>query len=242
MAPAGRAMILLVDGESLVLDVERTFLRRSEVRIRAIGAGDDPVAIAAVERPDLMVLDLHAANRSGLSVCGRVRSDPRTARIPILLVSTLTFRREAERAGADAVIFKPLVKRELLDSVRRFVPLRERRGPRCPVSLRVAFAVAGRQAAHASSRDLSETGVLLESHRLPEIGTRLTLRFRLPGEEGEISCDGVVRRRQEPEEGAEGPVGFGVEFQALGDADRGRLESFVGQRLARPVALPDPFS
>jgi len=226
--------ILVLDAQPLALEFEKTFLERPEIVLVFAPAGGDPVAAVRRECPDLVVLDLHAANRESLSACLAIRSDPEAARIPVILLSTPTLRLEAESSGADAVVFRPLVRREFLEVVRRFLPLAERRSPRYPVHARFTFIHDGGEI-QAFSLDLSETGVFLRANRFPPAGATLALRFRLPGDEGEIACDGVVRGSRDPGLGAGGSVGFGVEFQGMEPTDCARLSRFVGERLSRPV-------
>ncbi len=228
--------ILVLDAEPLALefDFEKTFLERPEIALVFAPAGGDPVDAVRRECPDLVVLDLHAANRASLGTCEAIRSDPGTARIPVILLSTPTLRLEAERSGADAVVFKPLVRREFLEVVRRFLPLAERRSPRYPIHARFTFVHDGGEI-QAFSLDLSETGVFLRAQRFPPAGAMLALRFRLPGDDGEIACDGVVRGARDPGRVAGGSVGFGVEFRGMEPADCARLSRFVGERLSRPV-------
>jgi len=120
-----------------------------------------------------------------------------------------------------------------VDTVRRFVPLTARRGPRCPVNLRFSFEGAG-GAGQAFSRDLSACGVFLKNDRVLPPGQRLSLRFRLPGDEAEIACGGIVRSTDGTGRGL--PPGFGVEFLDLAEEDRVRLERFVGGFARRSLA------
>ena len=64
--------------------------------------GRDAVRRAGRERFDLLVVDLHLPDVSGLDVCRSVKADPRTASLPILAVSAVSDSAEAERRSRDA--------------------------------------------------------------------------------------------------------------------------------------------
>jgi two-component system cell cycle response regulator len=77
-----------------------------------ISANDGPSALAAVveHQPDLVVLDLMMDGMDGFEVCSRIKSNPATTHIPILILSGLDKpddRAKALNAGADAYITKP---------------------------------------------------------------------------------------------------------------------------------------
>jgi two-component system cell cycle response regulator len=80
--------------------------------LEAICASDGPAALAAVveNQPDLVVLDLMMDGMDGFEVCHRIKSNPDTTHIPILILSGLdqpSDRAKALNAGADAYMTKP---------------------------------------------------------------------------------------------------------------------------------------
>ncbi len=234
MTRAASRKILFLDGRDAALDLERTFLARPEFRVIQAPPGPDPLETVRRERPDLLVLELHASGARALGVCRAVKADPLLKPTPVLLLGPPTRRREVREAGADAVVFTPLVQREFLAVVRRLIPLAARREPRCPVHLKVALSVGGEEV-EASSADLSESGMSLYAIPSPSAGARVRLRFRLPGDDREIACGAVVRGSR----GAAGTSGgFGVEFEGPSSADRERISGFVRGRLSTPVELP----
>jgi CheY-like chemotaxis protein len=64
--------------------------------------GREAVSRLGRERFDLLVVDLHLPDVSGLDVCQRLKADPSTAGLPILAVSAVADRSEAERIALDA--------------------------------------------------------------------------------------------------------------------------------------------
>ena len=166
-----------------------------------------------------------------MALCGELKADPTLTRVPVVLVLPRTSRAAGKAAGADALVFKPVVQREFLDAVRRFVPLTERRARRTPVNLRFTWRTEGGVVGHSFSRDLSPSGAFLESDRIPPLGCPLHLSFRLAEGDAEIGCGAHVRNVPEA-----GQLGFGVEFADLPEEDRMRLAHFVDGVLQRSLA------
>jgi CheY-like chemotaxis protein len=87
--------------------------------------GEEAVRLAIEHRPDLVLLDLHLPDISGDEVLRRLRADPRTAAIPVVVVSADATPASVERlqqAGADAYLTKPLDVDDFLRVVGQFLP------------------------------------------------------------------------------------------------------------------------
>jgi CheY-like chemotaxis protein len=233
-APAAKpATVLLVQDVAAFRDLETTFLRRHELRVQVV---ESPAAVrrrrAGDGRPDLVVVDLVASGET-VELCASVKADADLAGVPVIAVLPRTARAAGEAAGADAIVYKPVVQREFLDAIRRFVPLAERRSRRTPAALRFTWTTEGGVTGQSISRDLSTSGAFLESDRVPPVGCPLDLAFRLPGDEREIACGAHVRNV--PQHGA---LGFGVEFDGLEPEDLSRVQAFVDALHRRSLAVP----
>jgi two-component system phosphate regulon response regulator PhoB len=108
--------ILLVEDEADIRDVVAFNLRQSGYTVVAATRGREALA-KLEESPALVVLDLMLPDMSGIEVCKAIKHDPRTAHVPVLI---LTARgEEIDRVvgfevGADDYIVKPFSMRELL--------------------------------------------------------------------------------------------------------------------------------
>jgi len=96
-----------------------TWLRRAGHTVTEVGTGCE--ALAAVIAADLVLLDVNQPDMSGFDVCRQIKTDPRTAAIPVILVSA-TAVDVADRAhgltqGADAYLVEPAEPEELLATV-----------------------------------------------------------------------------------------------------------------------------
>jgi two-component system, OmpR family, phosphate regulon response regulator PhoB len=76
--------------------------------------------VALRQTLDMVVLDMRLPRLSGLEVCRELRGSPRTASVPILMLTARTRQQDAEAAyaaGASAYVVKPFSPRELLERV-----------------------------------------------------------------------------------------------------------------------------
>ncbi|MEP6658250.1 MAG: response regulator, partial [Betaproteobacteria bacterium] len=83
--------------------------------------GEEALAKVASEQPDLILLDIMMPGLSGYEVCARLRADPKTALLPIVLVTSLDPQQERVKgidAGADDFLGKPINQPELFARVR----------------------------------------------------------------------------------------------------------------------------
>jgi len=116
--------ILLVDDSKTVLFVERTALRGSPYEVVTAANGEECLAQVAADRPDLILLDLVMPVMDGFETCRKLRSNPATREIPIVIVTT---RGEAENvaagreSGCSAYLTKPINNAELLAKIRELL-------------------------------------------------------------------------------------------------------------------------
>jgi two-component system response regulator MtrA len=121
-SPAPRR-VLVVDDDERLLRVVGTYLSIEGYEV--VSATDAEAALAEVTRrkPDLIIMDVMMPGIDGLEACGRIRADPATASIPVLLFSALSSGHDAERArlaGANHLITKPFNLAGLAEIVASF--------------------------------------------------------------------------------------------------------------------------
>ncbi|MBL8024144.1 MAG: response regulator [Elusimicrobia bacterium] len=114
------AKILVVEDD----DANREFLRfvfeNAGHRVRVVGDGQAALDAVAAELPDLMILDVMLPEVHGYEVCNRLKRDPKTAGLKILILSAKTFnadRLQAMNVGADDFLSKPVDPSVLLERV-----------------------------------------------------------------------------------------------------------------------------
>jgi CheY-like chemotaxis protein len=107
--------ILLVDDESNMRFLLRMILESEGYEVIAAQHGTAALETLRESRPDLVLTDVMMPVMSGRELVERLRADPETADIPIVVV---TAAHELVLPGADAVIAKPFDEEELLAIVR----------------------------------------------------------------------------------------------------------------------------
>jgi two-component system, OmpR family, KDP operon response regulator KdpE len=110
--------VLVIDDEPQILRALKTILTAKQFRVSAAARGEEGLAIAAAEQPDLIILDMSLPDMEGIEVCKQLREWTST---PIIILSV----RESEKdkvaaldAGADDYLTKPFGIEELLARVR----------------------------------------------------------------------------------------------------------------------------
>jgi ribonuclease P protein subunit RPR2 len=113
--------LLVVDDDPGLLALIRTTFEDVEVDVDEATSSASARSALAARPPDVIVLDVRLAGESGLDLCRALKSDLRTASIPIVLLSGLVdlMPRDAANAGADAYLPKPFSPLQLLGLVER---------------------------------------------------------------------------------------------------------------------------
>lgn len=109
--------ILIVDDDPHALRLVSYAFEAEGYQVAVASSGAEALARLASERPDLVVLDVMMPDMSGLEVCQRIRANPATARLPILMLSArglVADRVTGLRSGADDYLAKPADTSELL--------------------------------------------------------------------------------------------------------------------------------
>jgi DNA-binding response OmpR family regulator len=115
-----RPRILVVDDEPDLVELVRHHLARERYDVVTAGDGEAALREARHKVPDLVVLDLMLPGMDGLEVCRRLRADPRTAPIPIVMLTAKGEETDAViglAQGADDYIRKPFGVKELVARV-----------------------------------------------------------------------------------------------------------------------------
>ncbi len=120
-------LVLVVDDNPQNLELILACLE--DVECRTISAADGYTALELVKshRPDLVLLDVMMPKISGFEVCRRIKNNPETEEIPVIMVTALNELGDIERAiqsGTDDFLSKPINKWELVVRVRTMLKLK----------------------------------------------------------------------------------------------------------------------
>jgi DNA-binding response OmpR family regulator len=121
------ARILVVDDEPGNRELIEAMLSDSGYEVFLAAGGEEALALAHEKRPDLIILDLMMPGLSGFEVCARLKMDPQTGGIPVLIATALDQIGDRERAlaaGGDDFLAKPLQYAELTARVGALLKVR----------------------------------------------------------------------------------------------------------------------
>jgi DNA-binding response OmpR family regulator len=102
--------ILVVDDDPRLLHIVAMYLGIEGFDVGTASNGEEGLKEVDDHRPDLIILDIMMPGMDGVEACRRIRSNPETADIPILMFSALSGDDDVERArlaGANHLITKP---------------------------------------------------------------------------------------------------------------------------------------
>jgi two-component system, cell cycle response regulator DivK len=121
---SGKTILYVEDNEFNVKIVRQLLSRTSYKLIEALD-GEQGMATARAELPDLILMDIQLPKISGLEATRALRGDPKTAHIPIITITSFAMSGDSEKAkeaGATAYLAKPYSPRELLQIIRKLAP------------------------------------------------------------------------------------------------------------------------
>ncbi|MCX5635761.1 MAG: response regulator [Planctomycetota bacterium] len=120
-------IILVVDDNQQNLELLQAYLEDIDCKSVPAYDGLEAMEIVSSQPPDLILLDVMMPKMSGFEVCKRLKNDPRTEDIPIIMVTALNEYGDIERgidSGTDDFISKPVNKLELLTRVKTMLKLK----------------------------------------------------------------------------------------------------------------------
>lgn len=116
--------ILIADDEHSLRFLLRKTLEGEKYTIFEAQNGKEALSVAQAKLPDLIILDVVMPDLYGSEVCERLRKVPKTAKIPILILTAninLYDEDQAEKSGADYYMTKPFSPLELKSLVRKIL-------------------------------------------------------------------------------------------------------------------------
>jgi twitching motility two-component system response regulator PilG len=117
--------ILIVEDEESLLRLESILLISKGYDVMSASNGQEALDAILLQRPDLVLLDIMLPEIDGFEVCSRIKSNPETAGIPVIMVTakkTGDDMARGEAVGADWYITKPFKSAMVIETIQRFLP------------------------------------------------------------------------------------------------------------------------
>jgi putative two-component system response regulator len=231
-----RELVLVAEDDLANRALLARLLERAGYRSIAVADGRDALRASIEENPDIVLLDIGLPGLNGLDVCRRLRADPRTVALPIILVTGQVSSRDFVAgldAGADDFVRKPYDETELMARVRSVLRL-----------ARVTAEVVGAHgviAALANAVEAKDATTELHCQRLAGLAHHLGMRAgmepaRLKGlvfgallhDIGKIGVSDAILTKA-------GPL-TAEEWRAM------RQHPLIGERICEPLATASEFA
>jgi two-component system cell cycle response regulator DivK len=117
-------LVLLVEDNEKNMKLARDVLQFKGYRVTEATTGEDAVAFAARDGPDLVLMDIQLPGIDGIEALRRIRADAKTAGIPVVALTASVMANDRERfdkAGFDGFIAKPINVREFPTQVAGYL-------------------------------------------------------------------------------------------------------------------------
>ncbi len=116
--------ILIVEDEESLLKLESILLTSKGYEVQGVSNGQAALDALTDEKPDLVLLDIMLPEIDGFEVCHRIKNNPETKHIPVIMLTAKKSREDmarGERVGADWYITKPFKSAMVIETIQRFL-------------------------------------------------------------------------------------------------------------------------
>lgn len=214
----------MVSSSKSFLARNKNLLTREDFQLNTAQSGAEAFQLHREHHFDLIMSDLHLHDMGGDTLCSSLRSGEMAQKVAILLICYDKPDEHARvaQSGADAKIIRPVQPEQIIDTVGSLLDMQLGRTKRVMFTVKV-ISKKGEVEFYCLSRDISITGILLETEYHLDIGDRIICQFTLPGA-SQIETEGDVVRSGKAEEGT---CLYGVQFVGLPLSSRRVIDNFV---------------
>lgn len=121
--------ILMVDDDSSMLKMYRKRFELNGYEVITANGGEDALVKVREQSPDIVILDIMMPRLSGCDVCTRIKQDPATQRIPVIMFTAKGQPREEAPDGPDVYLSKSCDAKVLLEQVKTILDARHAASP-----------------------------------------------------------------------------------------------------------------
>jgi CheY-like chemotaxis protein len=216
--------ILLVNPASDSLARDKNILAREELRIFTAATAEEGLRIHREETVNLILTELDLPDMGGDALCSCVRQEEALKKVSIVVVcrDTAEETARAKSCGANARLLKPVKPEQLQECVGKFLDVPTRQDCRVLVRAQV-YDERGATVLFGTSRNISVSGLLIESDDLLAVGDRISCMFFLPNASQITAVGEVVRTARLSRIMNQ----YGIKFISLKPQFQREIENFV---------------
>jgi len=218
-----KTVLLAQSDEDKVRELKK-LLEGEGIRVLTASTAEEALEAHRSEKADYLVADLDLPAMGGDGLCSAIRQDENLRRVYIALVcqGRKVDLQRCGRCGADSFFGSPINPQEVSERVVRLLEVPGRRAMRALMKVTVNSLYMS-DSFFCTSRDISATGILLETEKTLAKGDTITCSFFLPDTERIVAKGSVVRIAK----GDDGRYDYGVEFRDLEPGQRDTISTFV---------------
>jgi uncharacterized protein (TIGR02266 family) len=219
--------ILVVDNDMAALGLILEAVRSQEMIAIPVTDSEQALSMTNLVKFDGIFLNLSMPQLDGFRFLQALRHSRWNQTTPVVIMAASVERstlKEAFRAGGNFMLQKPLTRPSLnlcLRVAKHAMSEDRRKLVRVPLDVEVQCTSAGTSFL-ATSRNISERGMLMQGNEAMKPGTVVRLELRLPGQREYIRCTGVVARIDNDNQ-------MGISFNHIRDTDKQRIRIYIGK-------------
>lgn len=222
--------ILLVDDLRTIIEREKGILSRADFQIFTATSGEEALKLHKAESMDLIVTNLDMPGMSGDTLCSLIRKDNGLRQVSVIVVcsSTSSDLARVKKCNANTYVTKPIRPVQFLEKVSHLLEIPERQSYRVLLKVKIKGTSAD-NSFFCSSRNISVSGLLIETEKNLQKGDVISCSFFLPKSEC-IITDAEVMRMEKNEGGS---WQYGVRYLDIDAKHRSAIEAFIKTKAGR---------
>jgi CheY-like chemotaxis protein len=221
--------LLIVGNIQKFMTAGKNILNRADLKIFTATSGEEALDIHKTEKADLIITELDTPGMSGDKLCSIIRKDEGLKRVSIIIVCTSAASDilRVSRCKANSYITKPIQPEQLIASVAQLVNIPERKSYRVLLKVSVKGTSAN-GSSFCSSRDISATGILLQTDRTFAIGDVISCDFFLPDSSRIVTDVEIMRVTRNHDK----TFHYGAKYVDISPKHKSAIMAFINKRSA----------
>lgn len=230
--------ILVAQELHTLLKQENSLLNRADFTVLAAASNDELLKVHQAEQVNLIITQLDMPGMPTEQFCAAIRKEENLRAVSLILVcgNDPAAIEKSSRCKANAVLLRPVHPLLLVVKAQQLLEIASRDTYRVLLSATIE-GQSRNNSFFCRSRNISATGILIETDRPLAEGARLSLSFFLPGTK-QVQASGKIVRTLAPKKG-EKDNQYGLMFTEIAPEARRLLMEFIGEKAlkSRPGAL-----
>ena len=119
--------VMVIDDSKTIRRTAETLLKKEGCQVITVDNGYEALSMISDTRPDIIFVDIMMPRLDGYKTCALIKINKEFKKTPVIMLSSkdgLFDKAKGKVVGAEAYVTKPFTTEELLDAIKKYVPLR----------------------------------------------------------------------------------------------------------------------